>query len=63
MSCIRTQVRRSRLGAVAPSAQHWIGGDITGHRAPSSPRRRISRRSAGSAGLSRVTPWAYPEGG
>ena len=51
----------SRIRApVAPSAQRWIGGDITGHRATSPPRRRISRRSADAAGLSSVTPWANP---
>ena len=59
MSRIRTTVRRPRLGAVAPSARRWIGGDITGHRATSPPRRRISRRSADSAGIAR-DPVAIP---
>jgi hypothetical protein len=63
MSRIRTPVRKLRLGTVAPPAQGWIGGDITSYRATSPPRRRIFRRSADSAGLSRVTLWAYPEGG
>ena len=42
MSRIGIPVRRLRLGAVAPSAQGWIGGGITGYRAASPPRRRIS---------------------